>query len=208
MPERDQPRAGDRADDRTTDEELFTFEEDQADADLPDWVRAGEYSIQPEESLTPSEQATIEEKRETLPGFEERLDRFVSAVNAPEGPASAPSPEQTGNTNASRQQISGDSAIEWFGSGPRTVTDYSEPRLTAADFGGQVPARVNYIVIFDVDAAGRVVPGTLIVRQSSGYTQADQKVRQAILGWRFEPSPSAPTVTAIATLQITRDEIR
>jgi hypothetical protein len=201
--------ASDRGATRTRDDELFDFQDDEATGDeLPDWVVSGQV-VQPIDTLEASDQATLADKVATLPGFDERLDRLLDSLSNPAGPASVAGPEQTGNENVSRQDLPGNNAIEWVGSGPRgVVSELTLPRLTASDFGGTVPARVNYIIVFDVNDAGVVVPGSLILRQSSGYTQADQKVRRAVSSWRFDPAPGTPNVTAIATLQISRDEIR
>jgi len=192
-----------------TDEgELFSFADDEAqDEELPDWVLNGQV-VQPIDTLAASDQETLAQKSATIPGFDDRLDRLIDSLSNPAGPASVAGPEQTGNENVSRQELPGNSALEWVGAGPRAaIGELTLPQLNASDFRGEVPARVDYIVVFDVNDAGVVVPGSLILRQSSGYTQADQKVRRAVLSWRFDPAPGTPSVTAIATLQITRDEI-
>ncbi len=201
--------ASDRGAARTSDDDLFSFEDDEASGEeLPDWVVSGKV-VQPLDTLEASEQTAIAQKAATLPGFDSRLDRLLNSLTSPAGPASVAGPEQTGNDNVSRQELPGNNAIEWVGAGPRAaIGELRLPRLTASDFGGQVPARVDYIIIFDVNDAGVVVPGSLILRQSSGYTLADQKVRRAVQSWRFDPAPGTPNVTAIAALQISRDEIR
>ncbi len=209
LPWEEQGSSAEREAARVDDQDLFPSDEpDAATADLPSWVVAGEVSRRPEESLAPQEQAVLDRKRETLEGFDARLNALGEALDNPRGPSSAPSPQETGTATATRSDLPGDGIIEWIGSGGRQAVSTDLPPLTGEDFGGQVPARVNYIIVFEVDSAGAVVPGSLILRQSSGYTLADQKIRSAVLRWRFEPAGNAPTVTAIASLQITRDEIR
>ncbi|TVQ17703.1 MAG: hypothetical protein EA382_18520 [Spirochaetaceae bacterium] len=164
-------------------------------------------SVRPIDSLSATERRGLEERAAALPGFDARMRELEAALRSPVSPASQPAPSGDG-TAVSRQQLPGDAAIDWIGTGSRTVLQSPLPQIVAQDLGGQVPAWIDYIVVFDVDAAGTVVPGSLIFRQNSGYTAADQKVRQAIQRWQFEAAPGSPRVTAIATLRITRDRIR
>lgn len=201
----------DRDRQRTSDADLFAIDEpDDADTDLPSWVTEGEFSRQPEATLPADEQAALAEKRDTVPGFASRLAELVSALDNPPsaGPGSADAPG-SGPTGPSTTSLPGGSSIDWGEAGSRSpIGTLTLPLLTASDFGGRVPARVSYLIIFDVNAQGQVVPGSLILRQSSGYTLADQKVRAALSTWRFEPAPGTPPVTAIATLHISRDAVR
>ncbi|MFW6288989.1 MAG: hypothetical protein ACOC2Q_04340, partial [Spirochaetota bacterium] len=161
------------------------------------------------------EQRALDEKRESVPGFDERLSELIRSL---ENPPSSTSGSESGTRSgdggdegpaSATTALPGGSAIEWVGSGGRRpVGGLALPTLTAEDFGGQVPARISYLIVFEVNADGLVVPGSLILRQSSGYTRADQKVRASVSTWRFEAAPGAPPITAIATLHITRDEIR
>jgi len=195
---------------------------DDVDSERPSWVVEGEFSRQPEDSLEQSEQQTLDEMRKTVPGFSDRLAELLEALENPgvigsddeatdgAGPADGAETgrdEGPATDSATTTELPG-GAIEWVGSGSRQpVDELTEPKLTASDFGGTVPARVSYLVVFEVDENGLVVPGSLILRQSSGYTLADQKVRRAISTWRFDPAPGTSPVTAIATLHIARDEI-
>lgn len=214
----------DREGDRTPDDLFAIDEPDEVDTDLPSWVVEGEFSLQPESSLERGEQRALEQMRETVPGFADRLAELVEALENPPGAADfdgeggedAPG-EADGSdggvddgpsTPSSTTEVPG-GAIEWVGSGSRRpVGELTRPDLTASDFGGTVPARVSYLIVFEVDEDGLVVPGSLILRQSSGYTLADQKVRRAVSTWRFDQAPGTRPVTAIATLHIARDEIR
>lgn len=207
---------GDREGDRAS-EDLFAIDEpDEADTELPSWVTEGEFSVQPESSLEDDEQDALDEKRAAVPGFSDRLVDLMDALENPPGTTDSGEDDgvETGSdegrdTDPATTDVPGGGAIEWLGSGSRRpVGELTRPALTASDFGGTVPARVSYLVVFEVDEDGLVVPGSLILRQSSGYTLADQKVRRAVSTWRFDPAPGTPPVTAIATLHIARDEIR
>jgi TonB family protein len=71
-----------------------------------------------------------------------------------------------------------------------------------------VPARLEFVVVFDVDPQGVVVPGSVILQKSSGHTAVDRKVRSAILNWKFLPKPQAETETGVFTLVVERSDIR
>ncbi|MFW5684525.1 MAG: hypothetical protein ACOC1I_06715, partial [Spirochaetota bacterium] len=195
--------------------DLFAIDEPDSTSELPSWVVEGEFSLQPESSLDEEEQESLESKRDAVPGFTERLNELVRAIA---NPSQAPQPGGDAGTDDGSEAarpgsdptaIPGGGSIEWVGSGTRRpVGQLVLPRLTASDFGGQVPARISFLVVFEVNEDGLVVPGSLILRQSSGYTLADQKVRRAVSSWRFDPAPGTRPVTAIATLHIARDQIR
>jgi outer membrane biosynthesis protein TonB len=206
-----------RARSRTASDDLFAIDEpDDVDQELPSWVIEGEFSMQPESTLDEDAQETLETKRETVPGFSERLSELMSALDDPSQPGQAgtqaaadEADSRPGATGPATTSLPGGSTIEWVGGGSRRpVGELALPNLSATDFGGQVPARVSYLIVFEVNEDGLVVPGSLILRQSSGYTLADQKVRRAVSTWRFDPAPGTPPVTAIATLHISRDRIR
>ncbi|MFW5883921.1 MAG: hypothetical protein ACOCVW_00440, partial [bacterium] len=214
---------GDREGDRAS-EDLFAIDEpDEADTELPSWVTEGEFSPQPESSLEDDEQERLDNMRETVPGFADGLAKLFEALDNPPGTADADGDGRDGTsgetdgtdgdgppTDPATTDVPGGGAIEWVGSGSRRpIGELTRPELAASDFGGTVPARLSYLVVFEVDEDGHVVPGSLILRQSSGYTLADQKVRRAVSTWRFDPAaPGTSPVTAIATLHIARDEIR
>ena len=215
LPWLNQSDAADREQERSSDELFAVREPDEIDQDLPSWVVEGEFSVQPESSLERDARQALDEKRETVPGFAERLAELERSLeNPPSATSGAGQESVTGDRpdaspSAATTALPGGGSIEWVGSGSRRpVGALALPRLTAADFGGAVPARVSYLIVFEVNAEGLVVPGSLILRQSSGYTLADPKVRATVSTWRFDPAPGAPRVTAIATLHISRDEIR
>ena len=202
----------DRERHRASDDDLFAVRDADhtAPQDRPSWVVQGEFSAQPESSLQPAERETLRAMRDTVPGFSERLTDLVAALQRPPTAGTQPSDRRATESVAgpSTTSLPGSSQIDWIGAGSRQPRELALPQLTASDFGGNVPARISYLIVFEVNADGLVVPGSLILRQTSGYTLADQKVRRAISGWRFDPAPGAPQVTAIATLHIGRDEIR
>ena len=203
-------RADDRERARSQDDLFAIREPDGAVSDLPSWVVEGEFSIQPESTLAPDDRSALEAKREADARFAARLADLVRALEDP-SPGTGPSatgPATASGPDAATTALPGGGAIDWVGSGGRQpVGKLALPELTADDFEGQVPGRIAYLIVFEVNAEGLVMPG-LILRQSSGYTRADQKVRATVSSWRFDPAPGAPPVTAIATLHITRDEIR
>ena len=190
---------------RTSDDLFRIDEEPSPTGELPAWVAEG--TIQPLSSLDAGSRESLEAKSATVPGFQERLDAIIRSVDrSTAGPAtpSTSTPSTSGDATGT-----GDPRFEWLGGGTRTVLgELGMPDLTSADFGGLVPGQFTYILVFDVNADGLVVPGSLIFRQSSGYTAADQKVRRAVATWRFESAPGSAPVTAICTLEIERDTNR
>jgi outer membrane biosynthesis protein TonB len=197
----------DREDSRTSDANIFRFNDETSDTgELPAWVAEG--TLQPLETLDTATRESLEAKNQEIPGFQERLDAIANSLaQGPPGPGTSTSGSETSTTTTSGPP--GVGPIEWVGGGTRTfLGTQAMPSLTSDDFGGLVPARITYIMVFDVNADGLVVPGSLIFRQSSGYTAADQKVRRAVSSWRFDPAPGSPPVTAICTLVFERDDIR
>lgn len=207
-------RAAAREAQRADFDELSRIDEpDQPDSNLPGWAAAGEILERPATQSPASQEEQAELARQLSsqsPEFANTLRELQRALDQ-DPAATAPTPsvpgDQSSNEPSPTGEVSGSEFIEWFG-GERAALSAEPPELAADDFGGQVPAVVNYMVVFEVDAAGRVVPGSLILTRSSGYTAADQKVRRAVQGWRFQPAPGSPNVTAIATLQILRGEIQ
>lgn len=192
---------------RTADAELFTFNEATEIGQLPAWVAEG--TIQPLSSLAPGDQEILAEKQETVPGFQDHLDQILQSLRSPAITADQSRPPVTGDqADSTEVSLPGDSRLEWVGGGSRRpVGALALPEFGADDLGGLVDARITYIIVFDVNWKGHVVPGSLILRQSSGYTAADQKVHRAVNTWHFEPAPpGSPPVTAICTLILERDD--
>lgn len=200
-----QSDASDDRGNRTTDAELFTFDEVSETGELPAWVAEG--AIQPLTTLAPSDQEALVERERDVE-FQRRLDAVIRSVDSDNRSVAGDTwvSEQT-PTDAQETGLPGASDLEWVGGGTRrAVGTLALPDFDAEDFGGDVPARLALVVVFDVNADGLVVPGSLILRSGTGYTRADQKVRGALSRWRFEPAPGSRAVTAICTLIIERDE--
>ena len=182
-------------------------------ADVPDWVVAGEFSMQPLDTLSAADRSGLQARLESVPGFADAFAAYERAITSgptagttPGSPTSGPG---TPGTDPGVTALPGGGLIDWLGQGGRPLLPgYAMPALTAADFYGSVPARVSYLFSIDVNAEGFVVPGSLILRQSSGYTLADDKVRRAVSSWRFETVQGSGIVTGIATLHIERGTIR
>jgi hypothetical protein len=194
-------------------DDIFVYDDRiEPTTELPDWVVAGEFSLQPESSLDEESRETLEEMNATLPGFQEQLDlimeRMVATASStdtgPGADTSSTGPGSDGTTTI----LSGGGEL-WLGeSGRHLMADASRPALVADDFGGRVPADIGYVIVFEVDDHGIVIPGSLIFRNSSGYTRADEKVRQTVLTWRFNQSLGSPRVAAIVRLNIERADVR
>ncbi|MBN2380884.1 TonB family protein [candidate division WOR-3 bacterium] len=93
-------------------------------------------------------------------------------------------------------QTSGKDIAEKVGSGPTQSFDLSGDLTVADILRKQLPqypswakekgfSKVRIIISFSVDASGTVQP-TMVVRTSSGYTQWDNQVKQALRGWKFK----------------------
>lgn len=196
-PERERQRAPNVFDE--VPDEVFS------EGDIPSWVDQG--VIQPIESLPVSERAALAEREESMAGFEERLDQILDTLNRPSTVARTELPASDTSTP---DEVLPDNVeeIDWFGGGSRRPRDtLFLPDYSSEDFGSQGIARIEYVIVFDVDANGLVVPGSLILRQSSGYTRADELMRSAVSRWSFEPVPGAQVVTAICTIILERDDL-
>ena len=193
---------------RTPDAELFGDVEVSETGQLPAWVDEG--IIQPLGTLAPVDQEGLADKRATVAGFDALLDRVLQSLTSPSTTSNANAQPGTPGDGVSRENtLPGDPRLEWVGGGTRRpIGTLAMPDLASGDFGGLVPARVSWVIVFDVDADGLVVPGSLILRNSSGYTSADQKVRRALASWQFELAPGSQPVTVICTLILERDDLR
>ncbi|MCK4513798.1 MAG: hypothetical protein KAU31_01000 [Spirochaetaceae bacterium] len=186
----------------------FSSPEETPSGELPAWVAEGG-TIQPLTSLAVGDQERLAEKEDTLEGFAELMELITQSLVSPQATVDRSQPVTEVGEESSEVSLPGDSSLDWVGGGSRgAVGELALPEIGSADLGGLVPARVVYIIVFDVYSAGRVVPGSLILRQNSGYTAADQKVRRAVSSWRFEPAPGSQPVIAICTLILERDNLR
>ena len=128
-----------------------------------------------------------------MASLKERLDAIIDELNryTPGSTTASTTGTQPG-PGTDTEALPGDSRLDWVGDAVRGVLgELSIPQLTADDFGGLVQARTRVIVVIDVEENGLVVPGSLIWRQSSGYTAVDLKIEAAIRTWRFQPDPGS-----------------
>ncbi|MFW5844204.1 MAG: hypothetical protein ACOCW6_09775, partial [Spirochaetota bacterium] len=203
------PRRGSRSGDvlRPDEESLAQ------DVTLPDWAgtvlsQAGVSADQ----MSVSEATSVAERIDTNPEFESLLSDAIAGLNrraaesdpgTTPGETPGPGAGTEGPASESADGVQGDPRLAWEGgdrggAGPL-------PELTAADFQNQVPAETRFVVIFEVDERGGVVPGSIIFQQRSLYTQANEKLRRAIASWRF--APGAGTQSAVFTLIVRREDV-
>ena len=177
----------------------------------PDWwdgtfADRGTDSSQMEREQAEAFAERIEQDTEFDRAFREALARLDEARDV----TSAPSRDTSGSGDpSSRPGIPdgpGVPGVEWSGAPRSALGPLPEIGLTARDFGGTVPPEVRYLIVFDVDAAGNVVPGSVVMQQRSGFTAADSKVGAAIRQWRFNAGRT--TSTAVFPLIIRSDQIR
>jgi len=204
---RDDSTAEAREEARPTGAELFTFDEARDSGQLPAWVAEG--TIQPLSSLALTDQRNLAEKENALEGFAELMEQITQSLISPQSTLDQNQPGTEDGAQFSEVSLPGDSSLDWVGGGSRSaVGRLALPQIDSEDLGGLVPPRLTYVIVFDVNADGVVVPGSLILRNSSGYTAADQIVRRVVSSWHFEPAPGSQPVTAICTLILERDDLR
>jgi hypothetical protein len=221
LPEPDADR--DRAAERTPDDVLFGHSpNDPAPAqppdDFADSAPATQQEIDPHTngstaadaapSIDPRVEALIRDLdrslREARDGWTSRGTEDGTADEQDGGPGG----DQAADPS-SVQLPGGGGEIVLTGTGNRGLTNYLPPTLEAVDFDDDIPAEATVRLGFRVDGNGLVVPGTLYTLRSSGYTAVDLKIREAVSRWTFDPAPEGtPSVTAIATLRINRDDVR
>ncbi len=191
-----------------------------ADVALPDWagtvlsdagVSADQMSVSEATSVAERLRDSEFERMLTDAIAGVRSDSSSSGEAAP-GAQEAPATGTPGGDGASEGPATaspgsgvGDRRITWQrgerGSAGRL------PDLTAADFGGRVPAETLFVVIFEVDEGGRVVPGSIILQRRSVHTAANEKIRRAIASWRFQAKPGAQAESAVFTLVVRREDL-
>lgn len=194
-----------------------------ADADLPDWATRPRETVEDAgistEGVSGEELEGLAEKVATDPDFRRRLKDVTEALErrTSDGPATDRAPREGPDTGSQEEPTTedrapGDSRFEWVGTGNRELTNppaVPQDFFSDADFGGSVPAEASFVVVFEVDQRGNVVPGSIIFQQGSGYLSAKEKLRGRIRGWSFEPTaPNADIATGIFTLVVQREDIR
>ena len=142
-----------------------------------------------------------------------RATRDEEESVAPGGDTESTSDEGPGETDTSPSSpaSSGDSALEFLGSGTgglRPVNPFPKDILSPEDFPGVVPAETTFVIIFEIAPSGVVVPGSVIFQQQSPYTSVNEKIRRAVLNWGFTPHGGNEPVTAIFTPLVRREAVR
>ena len=197
----------------------------EPDVELPEWARRPRETVEEAgfstENISEEEVEDLAEKVATDPEFERTLRDVISALDrrateprdARPGADGEPGAETTGRPerDSDTEGTPGDSRFEWVGTGDRRLTNppaVPQGFFSARDFGGSVPARATFVVVFEVDWRGNVVPGSVIFQQGSGYVVAQEKLRGRARGWTFEPAEGADIATGIFTLVVRREDIR
>jgi hypothetical protein len=197
----------------------------EPDVELPEWARRPRETVEEAgfstEDVSEEDVEELAEKVATDPEFERTLRDVISALDrratdaqdARPGADGEPGAETTGRPerDADTEGTPGDSRFEWVGTGDRRLSNppaVPEGFFSARDFGGTVPARATFVVVFEVDWRGNVVPGSVIFQQGSEYVVAKERLRGRARGWTFEPAEGADVATGIFTLVVRREDIR
>ncbi|MFO8065885.1 MAG: hypothetical protein R6V29_14790, partial [Spirochaetia bacterium] len=192
--------------------------------ELPEWATQPRETVEDAgfstEDVSDEEVEGLAEKVATDPEFQRSLSNVVSALESrSDGDDTADSSQpgadgdsdgEPGADDTDGDGSAGDSDIEWVGSGSRELLNppaVPEGFFSASDFGGSVPAEAPFVVVFEVDSRGNVVPGSVIFQRGAGFVQAQEKLRSRVRSWSFEPAEGAPEATGIFTLVVRRDDI-
>ncbi len=180
--------------------------------DLPDWATAEQGARDPETRMDDRDAEELARRLDRDPEFERQLRDVLSSVAQARRTAL-----EDGNDTApahDRDEAEDDPVETGDGEGLiRGISGRGEPTIdlsfSATDFDNNVPPTTTIVVVFDVDPRGFVIPGSLILQQQSRYTRVNEKVREEVRGWRFEPLPSGQTQTqtGIFTLVINRGDV-
>jgi len=193
--------------------ELDEFAPETEDPELPDWVTADQRDSDPAARMDEREAGQLARRLDRDPEFERQLREVLRSVGEarraePRTPGDADGPADT------RRDAPAEATAPANGNGMiRGISGRGQPNIglsfTAADFDDNVPPTTTIVVVFDVDPRGFVIPGSLILQQQSRYTRVNEKVREEVRGWRFEPLPSGQTrtQTGIFTLVINRGDV-
>ncbi|TVR02026.1 MAG: hypothetical protein EA403_09690 [Spirochaetaceae bacterium] len=207
-PRSDAPRTTSPSPSRAVDEAATA-----AAGELPAW--ASQAMASAGISTAGMERAAVEQVAQRVQSDARFREQLLSAIAAVQrAPATRPSTSgtaggTTSGTDPGGPALTGDSAggmIQWSdGAGRGGIP--REPRITAAMFGGSVPARTEFVVLFDVGPNGSVIPGSIVFQTRSGYTRVNEEVRRTISGWTFQPKAGASVETAIVTLIVFREDV-
>jgi hypothetical protein len=86
--------------------------------------------------------------------------------------------------------------------------DYGAPELTASDFEGDVPTRLEIVVEFTVGPDGTVVPGSVETVRGSGYPSVDRIIEATVRAWPFLDAGGGGSVPGRKTFVYTRRQIQ
>ena len=193
------------------------------DPTVPDWATAPRETVEAAgistEGVSEDEMQDLAEKVATDSDFRRRLQDVTAALErrTSDGAATDRAPRDSPDNGAQQEPTAddstpGDSRFEWVGTGDRQLI--SRPPVpqgffSSEDFGGEVPAEASFVVVFEVDPRGNVVPGSVIFQQGSSYVIAKEKLRSRIREWSFDrTAPNAEDATGIFTLVIQREDIQ
>ncbi|NBF39260.1 MAG: hypothetical protein GVY14_02485 [Spirochaetes bacterium] len=194
-----------------------------AAADLPDWATRPRETVEDAgistEGVSEDEMQDLAEKVATDPDFRRRLQDVTAALErrTSDGAATERAPRDGPDTGPEDEaspegRTPGDSRFEWVGTGNRQLLNppaVPPDFFSSGDFGGQVPAEASFVVVFEVDQRGNIVPGSIIFQRGSGYLDAKEKLRGRIREWSFErTAPNEEDATGIFTLVVQREDIQ
>ncbi|MFP4372712.1 MAG: hypothetical protein ACLFPO_00070 [Spirochaetaceae bacterium] len=189
----------------------------------PDWATRPRETVEEAgistEGVDEGEIEDLAERVATDPDFRRSLQEVTDALERrrSDGRASDRTPRESPDIEpqdepSPEDRAPGDSRFEWVGTGSRELTNpppVPDNFFSSADFDGSVPAQASFVVVFEVDSSGNVVPGSVIFQQGSGYVRATEKLRGRVRQWSFEPAAaSARDATGIFTLVVQREDIR
>ncbi len=182
-----------------------------ADGELPAWAgRAMQEAGISTEQMDRAEVIQVAQRIQADSAFRSRLQEVIAAVEAAPARAAARDPAAAPGSGPAAAEGPGtdlgDGAIRWSDSDGRGGIPRL-PRITAALFDGPVPARLEFIVLFDVDNRGSVIPGSIVLQTRSRYTRVNEEVRRTVRGWTFDAKPGAPSESAIFTLIVYREDV-
>ncbi len=208
----------------------------EPERELPAWVQdimdGTEISTR---DMTREEATRLAEKIQTDPALRRQLESVVAAVEAarsdretPGEPGSAAGDDRSSQTPSEAapgadtpgattpgvsqpQEAPEGSQLRFLGDGTgalRPINPFPEDLLSAGDFPGMVPAEITFVIVFEIDPSGIVVPGSVIFQQKSPYTVVNEKIRRAVLNWGFTPHGGDEPVTAIFTPIVRREDVQ